>query len=596
MQKRLTIKIAGAAGQGIKSSGLILSKAIKRSGFHVFGYTEYPSLIRGGHNVFQIEVSNEKVGSITKDTDILLALTKESVDIHLSEFDKDGGILIIDEILHLNEEQQKLIDKHKVKIFQLPLLELATEAGGSALMKNTVTLGALWKAIGLDLEILQNIVAEVFDKTEEIVKANKGAAENGYNAIEEELKLLEKKLGKVEKNGLDPENDLIIGGNEALALGAIASGVKVYSSYPMTPASSILTNLARWAKNSGMLVKQAEDEITAANMCIGANFAGTRALCGTSGGGIDLMSESISLAGMTETPFVAVLGQRHGAATGAPTWTGQGDLNMAINTGHGEFPRLVMSLSDAEDAFTLTAEAFNFAEKFQIPVLLLTEKYIAESFYTVKNFDTGKITIDRGEVIDPDSMDGSELRYKLETESGVSPRWYPGQNNTKNENSIVHSTFIANSDEHDEKGLSTEDEKTIKIQAKKRAKKLKSLHAVLPEPKILGSQNIEKSDIVFITWGSNKNIVEDAMEILAEQGDQVSIVSFTYIWPLKTKTLMRLAGKESQVHVVEQNQKGQLAELIKAQTGLSFENRILRYDSKPFYLEDILEKFDREKE
>lgn len=593
MQQRLTIKIAGAAGQGIKSSGLILSKAIKRSGFHVFGYTEYPSLIRGGHNVFQIEVSNEKIGSITRDTDILLALNKESIDLHIDEFDQDGGILIVDNTTHINDDQLAVLQKYNVKIYQLPLLDLASAAGGTALMKNTVTLGAVWKVIGLNLEVLQKIVAEVFNKSEEIIKANEGAAKNGFEAITEDLNLLAKKLGTVEKNSLDPENDLIIGGNEALSLGAIASGVKIYSSYPMTPASSILTNLARWAEQSGMLVKQAEDEITAANMCVGANFAGTRALCGTSGGGLDLMGETISLAGITETPFVAVLGQRHGAATGAPTWTGQGDLNMAMNTGHGEFPRLVMSLSDAEDAFYLMGQAFNWAEKYQLPVLLLTEKYIAESFYTVKNFDSSKIEINRGKTIDPTGMTGAELRYKLETD-GVSARWYPGQHGA-NESSTANSTYIGNSDEHDEKGLSTEDDKIIKVQAEKRAQKLETLKTELPEPEFMtGVQTdlaIEDADIVFISWGSNKSILEDAAEILREQGKKVVILHFTYLWPLKTETLMKLAGKEERVYVVEQNHKGQLAELIKRETGLNFTNRILRYDSKPFYLEDILEHF-----
>lgn len=584
MQKRLTIKIAGAAGQGIKSSGLILSKAIKRSGYFVFGYTEYPSLIRGGHNVFQIEVSSKQIGSITKDTDILLALNKESIDLHIDEYDADGGYIIVDSTIPLSEEQTKKLESNKVQVLQLPLLDIATEAGGSALMKNTVTLGVVWKILGLDLSILQENVAEVFNKTEEIIEANKLAAKGGFDAVESEINLLQKKLGKKEQQDLDAKEDLLIGGNESLSLGAIAAGVKLYSSYPMTPASSILSTLAKWAKPAGILVKQAEDEITAANMCVGANFAGTRALCGTSGGGLDLMSESISLAGITETPFVVVLAQRHGAATGAPTWTGQGDLNLAIHTSHGEFPRLVMSVSDAEDAFYLTAEAFNFAEKFQIPVLLLTEKYIAESFYTIKNLDQSKITINRGEVVDPNTMTGKELRYKL-TESGISPRWYPG-NHSKNPESIVNSTFISNSDEHDEKGYSTEDAKTIKIQQEKRFKKLTELKNSLPKPKVTGD---EDADIIFVTWGSNITILKDAARILESEGKKIKIIHYTYLWPLITDELEKLVGQEDKVYVVEQNITGQFKQLIKKETGLNFKS-ILRYDSKPFYLEDILDQ------
>lgn len=600
MQKRYTIKIAGAAGQGIKSSGIIITKALKRAGFYTFGYTEYPSLIRGGHNVYQIEVARHKIGSISRDTDVLLTLNKESLDLHIHEFDQDGGIIIVEDSIPITPEMQAEIDKYGIKLYQLPLLELATKDGGSAIMKNTVTLGAIWKTIGLELTGLQDVIAEVFNKGEEIVQANKRAAQAGYDAIADELTGFMNKLGngedgKAEAGGAEAtpgetatqeqiKNSMVITGNEALALGAIACGVSMYSSYPMTPASSILTNLAVWAKDSGMLIKQAEDEITAANMCIGANFAGTRALCGTSGGGLDLMSESISLAGITETPFVIVLAQRHGAGTGAPTWTGQSDLNLAINTAHGEFPRIVMSCAEAEDAFYLIGEAFNLAEKFQTPVLFLTDKYIAESTYPVLNFDQERVKIDRGDIIPAEQLTGQELRY-VKTESGVSPRWYPGQHGA-NQESIVNSTFISNSDEHTEKGYSTEDEKLIKEQADKRKQKLQSIKASLPGPQKLGDEN---ADIKFITWGSNKPILEDASRILREQGKKVEILHFTYLWPLKTEELEALKDKADQVYVVEQNQYGQLTELIKREAGIDFKNRILRYDSKPFYIEDILE-------
>jgi len=581
MHDRFTIKIAGAAGQGIKSSGLIIAKAAKRAGFFTFGYTEYPSLIRGGHNVFQIEISNQPIGSITKDTDVLLALNRESVELHINEFDKDSGVMVLDTTTALTPEQEALIDKYKVKVFQLPLLDLATEAGGSALMKNTVTLGAIWKTLDLPVEILQEVVAEVFDKSEEIIEANKNAILAGFNAINEKFTTFSKKFPE---NPTGEEEKLVISGNEALSLGAIAANVGIYASYPMTPASSILTTLSEWAKDSGMIVKQAEDEITASNMCIGANYAGGRALCATSGGGLDLMSETISLAGITETPFVVVLAQRHGAATGAPTWTGQSDLNMAINTSHGEFPRVVMSCSEADDAFYLIGEAFNIAEKFQIPVLFLTEKYIAESTYTTNSFDIEKVKIDRGELIATENLTGQELRYKV-TESGISPRWFPGQFGNTQE-SKINSTFVANSDEHTEKGYSTDDDAIIKKQVEKRMRKYGAIKDYLPEPKLEGDEN---PDIIFVTFGSNKKILEDAARILREQGKKIAVLNFTYLWPLKTKTLENLKGQEEKIFVVEQNFGGQLAKLIKSQTGINFTNRIQRYDSKPFYLEDILE-------
>lgn len=580
MKDRFTIKIAGAAGQGIKSSGLIISKAAKRAGYFTFGYTEYPSLIRGGHNVYQIEVSDHPIGSITQDTDVLLALNKESVGYHLDEFDKDGGILIIDKVIVLTPEQEANLKELNIKVYPIPLLELAMQAGGSALMKNTVTLGAVWKTLGLNIDTLEDVIAEVFNKGEKIIETNKKCANSGYNFIQEEFRSFTDRFNP------SPEvrDHLVITGNESLALGAAAAGVKIYSSYPMTPASSILYNLAEWAPKTGMLVKQAEDEITAANMCLGANYAGTRALCGTSGGGLDLMSETISLSGITETPFVAVLAQRPGPGTGVPTWTAQGDLSMAINTAHGEFPRIVMSCSDAEDAFYLIGDAFNRAEKYQIPVLFLTEKYIAETTYTIPTPDLSKVQIDRGELIEQQELDGEDFRYEV-TETGVSPRWFPGQYSDKPE-SIVKSTFIANSDEHTPKGYSTEDEIIIRKQMEKRMKKMELIKNELPEPTTIGDK---EADITFITWGSNKTILEDAALVLRSKGKKVRIIYYTYLWPLKGAALEQFRDSQENVYIVEQNYNSQLAQLIKAETGIEFKNKILRYDSKPFYLEDILQ-------
>ncbi len=583
MKHRFTIKIAGAAGQGIKSSGIIISKALKRLGYYNFGYTEYPSLIRGGHNVYQIEVSSNPIASISKDTDVLLALNKESIDLHINEFDQDGGVMIIDKVFTLTPEQLALIEKYKVNLYSLPLLDLATGAGGNALMKNTVTLGAVWKTLGLPIDTLLEVVAEVFNKSEEIIEANKKAALTGHDAITGEFK----KFAENFKNNDQIKDNLIITGNETLALGAAASGVKLYSSYPMTPASSILTNLAAWAPKVGMLVKQAEDEITSANMCIGANHAGTRALCGTSGGGLDLMSEAISLSGITETPFVVVLAQRHGAATGAPTWTAQGDLKLAISTAHGEFPRIVLSVSDAEDAFFLIGDAFNLAEKYQVPVLILTDKYIAESTYTISSPDLSKVTIDRGKILDPKTLTGTELRYQI-TEDGVSNRWFPGDHSDKQE-SLIHNTFLANSDEHIEKGYSTEDEKVIKAQLEKRMRKLDTIKANLPDPIVIGDKDAE---FTFITWGSSKSTLVDSLELLKEAGKNFKIIHYSYIWPLKTQILESLRNTQDKVYVVEQNFEGQLAELIKAQTGMQFK-KINRYDSKPFYIEDIIQEISK---
>ncbi len=583
MNDRFTIKIAGFAGQGIKSSGLIIAKAIKRAGYFTFGYLEYPSLIRGGHNVFQIEISDRPIKSISKDIDVLLALNQESLDLHLHEFDKDAGVLIVDKKVEISDEQLSKINELKVKLFQIPLDDLALQAGGSAIMRNTVSIGAIWKTLGLELKILQDVIVEVFDKSEEIKNANRNVVRAGYESINEKFNRFEKSFAPSKA----VRKDLVITGNEALALGAIASGVKLYASYPMTPASSILTYLAKWSDRSKMLVKQTEDEITAVAMCLGANYAGARSLCGTSGGGVDLMSEHISLSGISEIPLTIVLAQRHGAATGAPTWTGQGDLDMAMHAGHGEFPRLVVSISDAKDAFYLISQALNFADKYRLPVIVLTEKYIAESFFTIEPFDQTKIVVDRGDLLESQELPEKPVSYEI-SESGLSYRWYPGEFNKDYLNARIITTMAANSDEHDEKGYSTEDEKVIKAQIEKRFKKFELLKKELPGPSVIG--DIKGADIIFVTWGSNKGILEDAKRILEEEGKTVQIIHFSYIWPLKTETLVRLKGKEDKVYIVEQNYTGQFANLIRKETGIDFKNRILRYDSKPFYIEDILDR------
>ena len=581
MKGRFTIKIAGFAGQGIKSSGLIISKALKRSGFFVFGYTEYPSLIRGGHNVFQIEISDRKIQSISKDIDVLLALNQDGLNFHLNEFDKDSGVVIVDVKVGVSEEQQAKIDNLNLKLFQIPLDDLALNSGGSAIMRNTVSIGAIWKTLGLDIENLKNVVEEVFDKTDEIKQANLKAVDAGYNSIKENFDRLTKNFRRAE----NLKKQLIITGNESLALGAIASGVKLYSSYPMTPASSILTNLAKWSAKSKMLVKQTEDEMTASAMCLGANYAGTRALCGTSGGGVDLMSEHISLSGMSEIPLTIILAQRHGPATGAPTWTGQGDLEMAIHTGHGEFPRLVLSISDGEDAFYLISQALNYADKYRLPVIVLTEKYIAENFYTIEKFDQSKIIVDRGDLLEQDELPNSPVSYEI-TKSGLSYRWIPGTYNRLEKRARITTTMSANSDEHNEKGYSTEDEKIIKRQSEKRFRKFELLRKELPGPEIIGDE--KNADIIFVTFGSNKGILEDAKRVLENDRRSVKIIHYSYLWPLKTETLLKLKDDLDKVYIVEQNYNGQFARLIKRETGIEFKKHIRRYDSKPFYIEDIL--------
>jgi len=460
MQARFVIKVAGAAGQGIKTSGLVIAKALKRAGYYSFGYTEYPSLIRGGHNVYQIEIADRPFASITHRLDLLVTLNQEAIDLHLHELQKGSSLIYDEGAFSLSPEITRELTEKNIEIFPIELLMLAKNNGGSAIMKNTVSLGAIWRIFNLDLNVLLETVAEIFNKSAEIIETNKKCVKAGYDSL--------KSTNNFFKDNFRPDTKfadyMLVSGNEAVGMGAISAGVRLYSTYPMTPSSTILTFLAEEGPKFGMVVKQAEDEITAANMVIGANFAGTRAMCATSGGGFDLMTESLSLAGMTENPFVVILGQRPGPATGAPTWTAQGDLSLAVNSGHGEFPKMVMAPADAEEAFQMTKEAHNYAEIYQLPVVILTDKMMAESVFCNPKFDQEKVKVDRGQLISGEELKNYEgkLRYEM-TEDGISPRWLPGD---------PANVFVANSDEHDEKGYLTEAAGPIRLMIRKRMLKL----------------------------------------------------------------------------------------------------------------------------
>lgn len=578
MENRYVFKVAGAAGQGIKTAGLVIAKSLKRAGYYTFGYTEYPSLIRGGHNVFQIDVSTDPIYSPSQKLNLLLALNEESIALHVDELDEKSVVIYDSGAFTIKEAVKSALDAKSAQSYGIPLLTLAKETGGTAIMKNTVSLGSVWKILGLDLSILQTVIAELFNKSEEIIELNKKCAQIGYDNTkpEDDHKLFKDCIGC---NTNDLDKDLIIAGNEALALGAIAGGVRLYSSYPMTPASSILTFLAEEGTKYGMVVKQAEDEITAVNMVVGANHGGTRALCATSGGGFDLMTEAISLAGITETPLPIVLGQRPGPATGVPTWTAQGDLNLALYGGHGEYPRFVVAPGDTTEAFQLIQVLLNISEQLQIPAILLTDKLLGESFYTTPSFSES-IPINRGELIpDEDSEKyAEELRYKF-TETGISPRWLPGSKGA---------TYLTNSDEHTPKGYSTEDAQEIKAMVEKRAKKYATLSNLIPEANVYGAS--EDIDIAILAWGSTKGVL---MDLLSLTDKRICVIHYNYIWPLKTQRALEMINKAKYAFSVEGNLDSQFTKIFEAESGIKILDKMTKYDGRPIYIEELLEKISQ---
>lgn len=578
MTGRLTIRVAGESGQGINSIGEALSQSFKKVQLFCFGYREYPSLIRGGHAFYQVEVSQQPVTAASRSCDVMVCMSRVSFHVYYKDV-RPGGIIIHDiGRLDIRPEEKAWFEQHNIKVIHINATQLAEQSGGKRLMSNTVIVGVLWQLLDLPIEAAEAVIAKIFEAKPHYIDVNVACLRTGYSQNVEGDDQLKLSPG----TSTEPVEAALLTGNHAIALGAIAAGVRAYYAYPMTPSSSLLTYLAEVQHQTGMLVKQVDDEIAAAQMAIGSMFMGTRALTGTSGGGFDLMTESVSLAGMTETPFVCILGQRPGPATGLPTWTSAGDLFLAVFSGHGEFPRVVIAASDAISAYRVTQEAFNLAELYQLPVIVLTEKQIAESAFMVSAFPADP-AITRGIVADGatehpelDQLKPSD-RFAL-TESGVSLRWLPGQ---------ADATYVANSDEHLPDGSLTEDAEPSKAMMDKRMKKLETLKATLPEPELFGPTDAE---ITLIGWGSLKQSVVDALAILTADGmsNRYNYLHFEYMFPLKTETFLAVTKSAKRVILIENNATGQLGQLLSQATGYQFTEKYLKYDGRPFFVEDIL--------
>ena len=417
MNLDLTIKIGGAAGQGLDTIGNVLSKSLLRSGFSVFSTQYYLSRIRGGHNTFQIRISDADVRAMDENVDILIALDRTSVDRHLDEM-SDGVVIVDRDVVELEAEHDS--------IFHVPMLNIAKEVGGNKIYANTVAAGAAMGLLCLDLDSLNEVLTGMFvKKGQEIVDSNLRVAKAGYDYVRENYP----HGCKFNVSAPGTKGDrMLIAGNEAAGLGALAAGVQFMSAYPMTPSTGVLNYVAGHAGEFGVVVEQAEDEIAALNMALGASFTGARSMVTTAGGGFSLMVEALGLAGITETPVLIFLAQRPGPATGLPTMTEQGDLLFALHAAQGEFPRCILAPGTPDECFYMVAEAFNIAEKYQIPVFVMSDQYLADSLFTCNRFDISKIAIERHLLSDQElrTKHGDYRRYKF-TPNGISPRALPGQ-------------------------------------------------------------------------------------------------------------------------------------------------------------------------
>lgn len=559
------------------ASGAMLARTFSRAGYHVLATNEYPSRIRGGHNLVTVRIGTQKFEAMNRDLHLLVALNKETVDLYKEEL-SENALVIFDP----KDGDQSAGDFSKpVRLIGVPLTELVTKFNGDPVMRNTVAIGASIALLGAPFTHFETVIADQFKrKGPEVIKNNVDIARAGYDFVKQNhVNEQSLNLSPITKK----EDQLIVNASEAIGLGAVRAGLKFAAIYPMTPINALITFLADHAKQLHIVYKQPEDEIAGINMAIGASLGGVRSMVATSGGGFALMVEGLSWAGMIEAPLVIDLGMRVGPSTGMPTWSEQGELQFVIHAGHGEFPRIVLAPADGAEAYTLTVEAFNLADRYQIPVFILTDKYLNESQWCVpKSHVSGDIQIDRGKLVKDADLptDGSFKRYDLSVSDGVSPRSVPGQKG---------GFYYANSYEHDEIGHVTEKSDVRVAMSEKRMKKFEAMKKDVRAPEVFGDADTNV-EITFVTWGSTRGPVLEAMKLLAAQGKKTRLVHFSWIYPFPTEEAMKLLSPAPRIIDVEQNATGQMASLIRENTGILIKDKLLKNDGRIWYPEEIVEK------
>jgi 2-oxoglutarate/2-oxoacid ferredoxin oxidoreductase subunit alpha len=551
----INVVISGAAGEGIQTVGELLTRAAAVQGYPVFSWQEYESRIRGGENSYSIRIGEKPVNAPLAKADVLLALNKTSLEKYRNLVKVNG--LILSE----NKEGERSI--------AVPFTAMAREMFGHEVYANVIAVGVLVSVLGMDVGPVRDNVRKTFERKGEDI------ASNNVKALEEGFSLARKECSDMCRWKLPGKKDgyYVISGNEALSIGAAYAGCRFISAYPMTPSTGIITYLSSVQERLGIFTEQAEDEISAINMAIGASYAGVRAMTATSGGGFALMVEGISLAGMTETPLVVVLAQRPGPATGLPTRTAQGDLLFGINAGHGEFPKMVLAVSDPKDAFHKMVRAFNLAEEYQTVVIVMTDQLFADSNFSIKDFEIEK-SAPLLQTPDPSKIENYR-RYLL-TDTGISPRLTPGSS---------RHLVLADSDEHDEWGHITEDlAATTPSMVKKRISKLNGLKKAVLLPEEI---SVDDADVVFVGWGSTRGALMEAASLLRAEGVKAGIIHFTELWPLPFYNF----PKDKKFWNVESNATGQLARLLKGEYEINFKGCILRFDGLPMTAEYIRGQF-----
>jgi 2-oxoglutarate ferredoxin oxidoreductase subunit alpha len=570
----LAIGIGGAAGQGIATPGDILARIFVRRGLHLNAYNAYQSIIRGGHIFLTLRTSDQPVLSHGDNLDILMPLNQDTMDRHLRLLGSGAAVLYNSDKI----KPDKAADG--VQLCPFSVKELAPKVKGD-LVQNTIALAAVLRLIGVDFKVLEDILTLQFKrKGEAVIAENVGVARAGYDYASAQFKPFPFVLPDTGKKLAFFE------GNQALAMGGAAAGVRFYCAYPMSPSSGVLHWMARHARQLGIMVRQVEDEIGVINMAIGAAHTGCRAMCATSGGGFALMSEGLGSAAMMEIPVVCINVQRAGPATGVPTKTEQGDLWQVMGAGQGDYPRIIVAPTNITDCFQTVPALFNLVDKFQCPGIILSDLLLSEGRSSVDPAELDfNVPIERGEVIglngSAPSANGGYKRY-LVTDNGVSPRALPG--------TPAHIHVVA-TDEHQEDGVLISDEFTdpIKRQAmhEKRMRKMDGVLPLLPAPEIHGPADAE---VTLIGWGSTEGVIREAAEKLAaEDGITASNLQVKWLVPLHADVILALVRKSKKVIIVENNYSGQFARYLRAETGIAADGHIRKYDGEPFMPHHIVD-------
>jgi 2-oxoglutarate ferredoxin oxidoreductase subunit alpha len=572
---------------GLESSGAGFAKALTQGGLYAFGLPDYYSRIRGGHNFFSIRVSPEPLMSHAEPVHLVLALDLETIRRHTSDV-VPGGAVVYDDEEELPDELRQSGAEGDVSFFPIPLTKLAEEKGGRAIMRNTVAFGVAAGLMGFEPGYLESVIRENFaSKGQKVVDANLRVVEAGVKASREFQDAFPFQMEAV--RGAPPR--MILNGNEAFAMGALAGGCRFVATYPMTPGSPVLHWFAAHAEEYGVVIKHTESEIAAINTAIGAGFQGARAMCPTSGGGFSLMVEALGLAGITEVPVVVYNAQRPGPATGLPTRTEQGDMLFMMHASQGDFPRFVLAPGTVEASFRVGWQSFNLADRYQTPTLVMSDHYLAAAYRTVEAdaLDFDAVEIDRGALLAEEDLDELEepyKRYKV-TESGVSPRATPGHPNA---------VWVSTGNEHDEFGAVSEDAENRIAQADKRQRKMVGMGQAVdgPDGWPAALYGPEEAEVTLVCWGSTYGPTREAVERLnAERAGRANMLHFTALHPFPSAAEAALERAQRTI-VVEGNVTGQLETLIRARTGLSVDGSMRKYDGRAFSPEYIVAHLDEE--